>query len=184
MTNDIFFTRNGLFIDYAFGNVADVLYPAVGLGGPGEVVLINTGQLPFLWNFDVATMETAIFRGKLLFFLLSCLSSDICVAPPASRGQVCTFHPDAVRPKESKTFVRTFEQVASTISDQGLVTKPKNEVCATCVVTPLPSKDTRRLVSSDESRERRKRSMTSTDKTAVSKGTFPDGKVPLSSIDI
>ncbi|KAM4057614.1 SPRY domain-containing protein [Hirsutella rhossiliensis] len=48
-----FFTRNGVKLGVAFHDVArSKLYPSVSLKKPGEHVLVNFGQLPFVYNID------------------------------------------------------------------------------------------------------------------------------------
>lgn len=59
-----FFTKNGEFVGYAFGNLAptELLYPTVGLRTPGEQIRANFGQRPF--RFDIASFARE--RQRLL----------------------------------------------------------------------------------------------------------------------
>ena len=62
---EIFFTRNGLYVDVAFRGVdTSGLVPAVALGSPGETVVVNLGASPFLWNMDLTSMEYSVYNGK------------------------------------------------------------------------------------------------------------------------
>ncbi|KAF2753113.1 SPRY-domain-containing protein [Pseudovirgaria hyperparasitica] len=48
-----FFTRNGTFLKQAFKDIrSDIIYPAIGLKKPGELLKANFGQTPFLYDID------------------------------------------------------------------------------------------------------------------------------------
>ena len=57
ISHQLFFTRNGFVIDNAFANLPVNVYPTVGLASTGEKVVINTGQFPFLWDFDIENIQ-------------------------------------------------------------------------------------------------------------------------------
>ncbi|PFH55085.1 hypothetical protein XA68_10778 [Ophiocordyceps unilateralis] len=51
--NSAFFTKNGVKLNNAFHEVVrGKLYPSVSLKKPGEHVLVNFGQVPFVYNID------------------------------------------------------------------------------------------------------------------------------------
>ncbi|KAK5992403.1 Ran-binding protein 9 [Cladobotryum mycophilum] len=47
-----FFTKNGVKLDDAFHDIKGKLYPSVSLKKPGEEILVNFGQEPFIYNID------------------------------------------------------------------------------------------------------------------------------------
>ncbi len=49
---EIFFTKNGKHVGFAFQNVPGFLYPTIGLHSPGEHVSVNFGQKPFLFDIQ------------------------------------------------------------------------------------------------------------------------------------
>jgi hypothetical protein len=63
------FTKNGLFLGVAFKEfhkdtkdkkqISPVLYPAIGLRTPGEVISVNFGQKPF--KFDIENYKKVLF---------------------------------------------------------------------------------------------------------------------------
>lgn len=59
---DVFFTRNGINLGTAFPRVRQALYPTLSVHSPGEVVRLNFGQDPFM--FDVAALESSIRSSK------------------------------------------------------------------------------------------------------------------------
>lgn len=69
VTSQMFFTKNGFVIDsVAFDNISSStqnLYPFVCLGSYGEKIILNFGQIPFLWNFDIEnTFKESIAAPK------------------------------------------------------------------------------------------------------------------------
>ncbi|GAA6006258.1 hypothetical protein JCM11491_002086 [Sporobolomyces phaffii] len=50
----VFYTKNGVFIGYAFSNLSGKLYPTIGLRTPNESVRVNFGQMAF--KFDVESL--------------------------------------------------------------------------------------------------------------------------------
>ncbi|GAA5906900.1 uncharacterized protein JCM6883_005723 [Sporobolomyces salmoneus] len=50
----VFYTKNGIFLGYAFSNLSGNLYPTIGLRTPNESVRVNFGQAPF--KFDIESL--------------------------------------------------------------------------------------------------------------------------------
>ncbi|GAA5941566.1 uncharacterized protein JCM15063_001623 [Sporobolomyces koalae] len=50
----VFYTKNGVFLGYAFSNLSGQLYPTIGLRTPNESVRVNFGQKPF--QFDIESL--------------------------------------------------------------------------------------------------------------------------------
>ncbi|XP_033125383.1 ran-binding protein 9-like [Anneissia japonica] len=50
--NTCFYTKNGVDLGVAFTNLPSKLYPTVGLHTPGEIVVTNFGQSPFMFNIE------------------------------------------------------------------------------------------------------------------------------------
>ncbi|RDA93597.1 hypothetical protein CP533_6137 [Ophiocordyceps camponoti-saundersi (nom. inval.)] len=60
--NSAFFTKNGVKLSVAFHDVfhevvRGKLYPSVSLKKPGEAILVNFGQVPFVYNIDDVMRE-------------------------------------------------------------------------------------------------------------------------------
>ncbi|XP_071957452.1 ran-binding protein 9-like [Antedon mediterranea] len=58
--NTCFYTKNGLHLGVAFTNLPSKLYPIVGLHTPGEVVVTNFGQSPFMYNIEDMVEEMTL----------------------------------------------------------------------------------------------------------------------------
>ena len=64
VTHEVFFTKNGrvlaqpAFVDPSKDGGPTELHPTVCLSSKGEKVLLNLGQLPFLWDFDLGNTES------------------------------------------------------------------------------------------------------------------------------
>eukprot|EP00008_Paramoeba_atlantica_P013150 CAMPEP_0201476268 /NCGR_PEP_ID=MMETSP0151_2-20130828/1503_1 /ASSEMBLY_ACC=CAM_ASM_000257 /TAXON_ID=200890 /ORGANISM="Paramoeba atlantica, Strain 621/1 / CCAP 1560/9" /LENGTH=1405 /DNA_ID=CAMNT_0047856583 /DNA_START=104 /DNA_END=4321 /DNA_ORIENTATION=- len=76
VTNEIFFTKNGMLIGVAFEYPLGMdLYPCVALSGPQQKVVVNLGQIPFLFDFnfssvlDFTPVPKAVPGGKVPDFL-------------------------------------------------------------------------------------------------------------------
>ncbi|GAA5833763.1 hypothetical protein JCM3766R1_000091 [Sporobolomyces carnicolor] len=53
----VFYTKNGLFLGYAFSNLSGDLYPTIGLRTPNESVRVNFGQAPFKFDIDSLLLD-------------------------------------------------------------------------------------------------------------------------------
>lgn len=73
---EIFFTKNGEYLDVAFKDVPGFLYPTIGLHSPGEHVLVNFGSKPFMFDIEKYVskrereMTREISRSKVSSILL------------------------------------------------------------------------------------------------------------------
>lgn len=50
-SQEVFYTKNGVFLGAAFRKISGVYFPTIGLHSPGERVRVNFGAAP--WRFDL-----------------------------------------------------------------------------------------------------------------------------------
>ncbi|KAI2630075.1 ran-binding protein [Xylaria nigripes] len=83
-TGQAFFTKNGRNLGLAFRDVKGQLYPAVGMKKAGEVVRVNFGQSPFVFNID-DLLET---EQKMVKLAISMASVEKLVSPPMEENEL------------------------------------------------------------------------------------------------